>query len=383
MENLNADPVALSNKGLLAILQENLNSLFKPATLSGNPITINNAKKDSISSLIVNGLTTQASGTPSPTNILPIIGVGYDTKLVLDGVTNGLKFTGTNTTTVVYFYMTVAKSASNIAYSSHFKSEQNNVAGNCYIAGSTLSTLFCVLPDQTITTVDAANAWLAAQKTAGTPVTFWYNSASYKMSTSWYIPSVVNNRAYDVTTTAQLFVGDTADEVSGTITRVLKLYSFTGTESFFRADGWNQYTYSFTVADIKQIADYVTVANIVCDRLPDAAPVAIANGTIGIGVGTGNGVFINFGNYSTSAELQSYLSAQYAAGTPVQILYQLSSPASESLSGNTIQNDAGAVTINGGNTMNVTIDQFSAGGGREFLSNLFRRHNHRLAVMPA
>lgn len=56
-------------------------------SLTGNPITFTVNRVNTISSLVLNGKTTQSgTGDPSPTNIRPIYGVGqYDKKVVFDG----------------------------------------------------------------------------------------------------------------------------------------------------------------------------------------------------------------------------------------------------------------------------------------------------------
>jgi hypothetical protein len=79
---------------------DTVNMALTGGSASGNPVTIKNMLKNSIVSLKVNGLTTQAgSGTPSPTNIRPISGVGeyrangYYTDIVV--TTNGVPKTYT------------------------------------------------------------------------------------------------------------------------------------------------------------------------------------------------------------------------------------------------------------------------------------------------
>lgn len=98
--------------------------------------------------------------------------------IVLDGVSNGLKVKTVVKHTNDIYYCTVSISKTSVNYSqiynSHFKNNGTGVnRNNCYITGNG-GVLVLVLEDQTITTVEQANAWLAQQKANGTPVTVNY-----------------------------------------------------------------------------------------------------------------------------------------------------------------------------------------------------------------
>lgn len=101
-------------------------------------------------------------------------------RIVLDGVTVGLKITHINLHTNNIYYCVLPIKTDEIGIngtegllSSHFKSLENVEPGNCYITGNG-ALIILILLDQTIKTVDAANAWVAAQKAVGTPVVFEY-----------------------------------------------------------------------------------------------------------------------------------------------------------------------------------------------------------------
>lgn len=106
------------------------------------------------------------------------------TQIQLDGVTNGLKVSNVtkHSNDIYYCVINLAKQSLNnmtdvsSMYCSHFMPHFEVRPGSCYIAGSGLY-LVLVLTDQTITTVDAANTWLATQKENGTPIVVEYELA--------------------------------------------------------------------------------------------------------------------------------------------------------------------------------------------------------------
>lgn len=106
-------------------------------------------------------------------------GIHHNRKEIeLDGATEKFKISSINRYENSLYYCTVALAKTAINGSrvccSHFKNKnQAVIAGNCYITGSG-GILVLVLEDQTITTVKQANAWLAQQKEAGTPVAVNY-----------------------------------------------------------------------------------------------------------------------------------------------------------------------------------------------------------------
>jgi hypothetical protein len=51
------------------------------------------------------------------------------------------------------------------------------------------------------------------------------------------------------------------------------------------------------------------------------------------------------GTFSDVSALQNWLAAQYAAGTPVTIVYPLATPTTESVAGQTLQVQAGDNTL--------------------------------------
>lgn len=112
------------------------------------------------------------------------------TQIVLDGVTNGLKVANVtkHSNNIYYCVINLVKQSINNMndingmYCSHFMPHFEVRPGSCYIAGSGLY-LVLALTDQTITTVDAANTWLATQKEKGTPVVIEYKLAEEEIET--------------------------------------------------------------------------------------------------------------------------------------------------------------------------------------------------------
>lgn len=134
------------------------------------------------------------------------------TQIVLDGVTNGLKVANVtkHSNNIYYCVINLVKQSINNMndingmYCSHFMPHFEVRPGSCYIAGSGLY-LVLVLTDQTITTVDAANTWLATQKEKGTPVVIEYKLAEEEIETY----TEVQKEAYEQIKNAISYKGQT------------------------------------------------------------------------------------------------------------------------------------------------------------------------------
>ena len=134
------------------------------------------------------------------------------TQIQLDGVTNGLKVSKVtkHSNNIYYCVINLVKQSINNTtdvssmYCSHFMPHFEVKPGSCYIAGSGLY-LVLVLTDQTITTVDAANTWLATQKEKGIPVVI-----EYKLAEEVVEPyTEVQKEAYEQTKNAISYKGQT------------------------------------------------------------------------------------------------------------------------------------------------------------------------------
>lgn len=158
-------------------------------------------------------------------------------------------------------------------------------------------------------------------------------------------------------------VGDYADEVeiiSGAITRNVGVLVFDGTEDWTRvalATG-NQFTYSVSAPS----AQSPTISTHF-DNAPDGATIYTQpNNSCWCG---NTGLRIRCDAFSTKEEWKAYLAAQYAAGTPVIVIYPLREPATEqtdpqpmsTVKGDNVLSWTAAVE---GKTMDVTYMKESA-----------------------
>ena len=117
------------------------------------------------------------------------------------------------------------------------------------------------------------------------------------------------------------------------VTHRTAVYALDGTENFGQV-GSAYYT-SGTLDGLKQLEGFATVANMTCSHASVKAPSSLtAAGNIGVGIGNGSNLslYLNLGSqYATVADFKAYLAAQYAAGTPVTIVYELAEPVTETL----------------------------------------------------
>lgn len=131
------------------------------------------------------------------------------TQIQLDGVTAGLKVTNVtkNSNDIYYCVIKIIKqgiNGINNMYCSHFTPYFKVKPGSCYITGSG-GTIVLASTDQTITTVDAANTWLATQKEKGTPVVIEYELAEEEIETY----TEVQKEAYEQIKNAISYKGQT------------------------------------------------------------------------------------------------------------------------------------------------------------------------------
>lgn len=156
------------------------------------------------------------------------------TQIVLDGVTDGLKVsTVTKHSNDIYYCVVnlVKQSLNNTddvngLYCSHLMPRYGVELGNCYIAGSGLF-LVLVLTDQTLTTADAANEWLAMQKEANTPVVVEYKLAKeiiepYKNALPLWIDQYKNQTNIYTSDESEVEVETTSNESLANIQREIK-----------------------------------------------------------------------------------------------------------------------------------------------------------------
>lgn len=110
-------------------------------------------------------------------------------QIQLDGITYGLRVERVallNTSNLYYCVIEIPKhpgvNGINNMYCSHLIPYNGAKTGSCYITNYG-KYIVIVLTDQTITTVDVANTWLATQKEKGTPVVIEYKLAEEEIET--------------------------------------------------------------------------------------------------------------------------------------------------------------------------------------------------------
>jgi hypothetical protein len=153
--------------------------------------------------------------------------------------------------------------------------------------------------------------------------------------------------------------GGTVDAVTGDAKSEYLKYTVNGTEKFFfndRADG-TQY-FSATILQIPNVNDIEeSIKTELCSHYPIANPYMVKTACAWLLNQKVNYLRISDPRFSTVEEFKSYLAAQYAAGTPVQVCYKLATPEPFNATGalpipalpgvNTIMTDADSVMVTG------------------------------------
>lgn len=219
------------------------------------------------------------------------------------------------------------------------------------------------------------NVWIGAGGTfeilAGDVINYWYlYTVSGTTIDKTIYPYIVSGTTAPTTyapytgqtatlTLPRTIYGGTVDAVTGDAKSEYLKYTVNGTEEFVfndRADG-TQY-FSATILQIPNVNDIEeSIKTELCSHYPIANPYMVKTACAWLLNQKVNYLRISDPRFSTVEELKSYLAAQYAAGTPVQIAYKLAEPVPftatgaqpiSSLSGvNTLLTDADALTVTG------------------------------------
>lgn len=205
------------------------------ATESGNPLTIYpDATSGALAAAKVQGLTTQAgTGTPSPTNIRPIYGVGrFDKKIVITGNENWiLNSPGTSNSALLWLApvntIPYCPTGNGICNKFTFGTFGSFRKAECAVAAGAPSAgigkgYIAFVPGKFPLTSDGLSqfiAYLKQQYATGTPVTVYYQSPSYATATQVYCGlSITDANGYHGYATGPmdpLYDGDTLDFVTG------------------------------------------------------------------------------------------------------------------------------------------------------------------------
>lgn len=204
-----------------------------------------------------------------------------------------------------------------------------------------------------------------ARPTAVQLKAYWINERPEKDEHIWLVKG--NEwRAYTpyigqtaTLTLPRTIYGGTVDAVTGDSKSEYLKYTVNGTEEFVfndRADG-TQY-FSATILQIPNVNDIEeSIKTELCSHYPIANPYMVKTACAWLLNQKVNYLRISDPRFSTVEEFKSYLAAQYAVGTPVQVCYKLASPVPITATGaqpipalsgvNTVLTDADSVTVTG------------------------------------
>lgn len=338
-------------------------------SLTGNPITFTANRVNTISSLVLNGKTTQSgTGDPSPTNIRPIYGVGqFDMKYVFTG--NEAWYSAGNS----FFYdcysilpVNVAGGASadrwlsNIYPSSMNPSVSADYSSPCIFAKDN----FVRIVDSRFDTAAKMKAHIKSLYDAGTPLVLYWKSTSYSTANQVYcglsITDETGYHGYAAGPMAPLYDGDTLDFMSGEVVRNKKEIIFDGISDGKKVEAAGV-AYLHVSPNTKDCSSQVILT--VCSHYRSIVfGVTVSSSIFFRNNGSENGITPQ---YASASDFNAYLSSQYILGTPVTIVYQLVTPTTETVAiSEPITNAAGTVTLSAENTMNITYFQLEASNNK-------------------
>ena len=119
------------------------------------------------------------------------------------------------------------------------------------------------------------------------------------------------------------------------VTRRTAVKTLDGTENWWRNAGWaipGGASVTNILLNAKPVSGTLQIGNLQCSHLMVASANSAVNmnGSLNkVGLGQGTELFINVEGCDTVSSLKSYLADQYAAGTPVTIVYELAAPTTE------------------------------------------------------
>ena len=138
-----------------------------------------------------------------------------------------------------------------------------------------------------------------------------------------------------------LKVGDYQDVqsiIDGVVTRNVGVKVLDGTETISAASDYYQISNAF-------LCDSDDRALTICSHYKYGTVVNYGEFRI---LTNGSTIRFNIGTFTTASEVSQWLADQYAAGTPVIIIYPLATPTTESVTGQTLQ------VTDGDNTLEIT-----------------------------
>lgn len=305
--------------------------------------------------------TQEGSGEPSPENVRPIKGrdsvtvercgsnllnpADYETETkTVNGITftrmptGGVKLAGTATGTAIYTLIEP------FAYKFTITSDLNYA-----VAGKNVISVHGLTSGITLTRpFDNARMYIRVAYGATVNTTVYPQMEKGSKPTA-YTPYQGTTRAL---TLPHTIYGGTVDAVTGEGQEAWKLVTLDGTEPWNAVGSGDTLYFQCTLISIGTRTlsrdDY-------CTTFPIAS-VSASNTAQGVS-GWKTSLYLRWSTFADVGALKSYLAAQYAAGTPVQVCYKLTEPISFTATGaqlipalsgvNTVLTDADSVTVTG------------------------------------
>lgn len=154
------------------------------------------------------------------------------------------------------------------------------------------------------------------------------------------VETIADSANHTATVATLLGIGDYRDTQNintGAITRNVGIKVLDGTEDWT----YNNSSFLMNLVDRLPQKHFMFCTHF---NYNDGSSTAIPNLCIG-GAGATNTIFIKYQTYNTAKQFKQFLADQYAAGTPVIIIYPLATPTTESVAGQTLQVQAGDNTL--------------------------------------
>ena len=284
----------------------------------------------------------EGSGEPSPSNIRLISGFN-NAKLTRCGKNLAKSINSTNITGIygtslfidtdlkpsTTYTLSFVATAGNLLFVNNNISEYQEISTSGNRQSITFTTKSTISTDDW-EQYDSEKGWIIF-KNAGdlsTPTVFTDVQLELGSTATEYEPYQGNTYTADF---GQTISNGMLDWNTGVLTVEWGYKAFDGTEEWTKAESDKNYFYT-PMNTLGKTDDYIT--SIKCSTFRTADSHMYLPGNVGIsgfydirnsypGV---NWIYINNGVSTTAAELKEWLSAQHAAGTPVQVCYKLATP---------------------------------------------------------
>lgn len=164
--------------------------------------------------------------------------------------------------------------------------------------------------------------------------------------TSGTVETVQDSLSNTATAEILLKVGDYQDVqsiIDGVVTRKVGVKVLDGTEGWTQSAATNNLFYA-TISNSNTDNTYVPISSHFQGVVASTGYAAMANGQFKHGSNTNSWYFKNI-DCANATAFSQYLADQYAAGTPVIVIYPLATATTDSVTGHTLQVQAGANTL--------------------------------------